>query len=235
MDYAIADVPAFVVVRGPVDLEARRRGQTVYAPDRKAPLHPPVLSEGAASLLEGQVRPAFVWRFDLDADGDVVTAVVVRAMVRSRRRLDYGQVQAAADDVGEGSADPRDDLAGQAVLLREIGVRRMALEAARGGSNLPLPAQEVTALDGRYTLSLRPAVAAEDWNAQLSLLTGMTAASSMLKAGAGVLLDHAGSGATARRAVPPAGRGPARRMVAAGVPRARCCAGCVVTSRTSSR
>ncbi len=187
VDYAIADVPAFVVVRGPVDLEARRRGQTVYAPDRKAPLHPPVLSEGAASLLEGQVRPAFVWRFDLDADGDVLTAAVVRAMVRSRRRLDYGQVQAAADDVGEGSPDPRDDLAGQAVLLREIGVRRMALEAARGGSNLPLPAQEVTALDGRYTLSLRPAVPAEDWNAQLSLLTGMTAATLMLKGGAGVL------------------------------------------------
>src|ERR687886_170380 len=68
--YAIADVPAFVEPGGAVDAEARRRGQTLYAPDRRTPLHPPVLSEGAASLLEGQVRPAFVWRFDLDADGE---------------------------------------------------------------------------------------------------------------------------------------------------------------------
>jgi exoribonuclease R len=187
LDYAIADVPAFVAVQGPVDVEARRRGQTLYAPDRRVPLHPPVLSEGAASLLEGRARPAFVWRFDLDAGGEVSSADVVRATVRSRRRLDYGQVQAAADAVPEGAPDPVDGVALQAVLLREIGVRRMALEAARGGANLPAPEQEVTAHDGRYTLTLRPAVPAEDWNAQLSLLTGMTAADVMLKAGVGVL------------------------------------------------
>jgi exoribonuclease R len=187
LDYAIADVPAFVAVEGPVDLEARRRGQTLYTPDRRVPLHPPVLSEGAASLLEGRLRPAFVWRFDLDADGEVVTADVVRATILSRHRLDYGQVQAAADGTPDGSGDPADDVALQAVLLREVGVRRMALEAVRGGANLPLPEQEVTARNGRYTLALRPALPAEDWNAQLSLLTGMTAAGLMLTAGVGVL------------------------------------------------
>lgn len=187
LDYAIADVPAFVAVQGPVDLEARRRGQTLYAPDRRIPLHPPVLSEGAASLLPGEVRPAFVWRFDLDADGEVQTADVVCATIRSRRRLDYDQVQAAADAVSEGAPEPADDVARQAVLLREVGVRRMALEAARGGATLPLPEQEVAAWNGRYRLTLRPAVSAEDWNAQLSLLTGMTAAALMLKAGVGLL------------------------------------------------
>src|SRR4051812_49700742 len=38
LDYAIADVPAFVAPDGPVDVEARRRGQTLYAPDRRIPL-----------------------------------------------------------------------------------------------------------------------------------------------------------------------------------------------------
>ncbi|GMA88942.1 hypothetical protein GCM10025868_41920 [Angustibacter aerolatus] len=60
--YAIADVPVVVPAGGPVDAEARRRGQTVYCPDVRVPLHPPVLSEGAASLLPGQVRPAYVWQ-----------------------------------------------------------------------------------------------------------------------------------------------------------------------------
>jgi exoribonuclease R len=190
VDYAIADVPAFVPPGGPVDAEARRRGQTFYAPDQRTPLHPPVLSEGAASLLEGQLRPAFVWRFDLDADGEVRGTELVRAMVRSRHRLDYGQVQSAVDSLGpaaDGGPDPDELVARQAVLLRAVGVRRMALEEARGGANLPLPEQEVEAVDGRYRLTLRPVVAAEDWNAQLSLMTGMAAAKIMLKGGVGVL------------------------------------------------
>ena len=94
-------------VRGPVDLEARRRGQTALRPRPEGRrCTRPSLSEGAASLLEGQVRPAFVWRSTWTPTASVPTADVVRAMVRSRRRLDYGQVQAAADDVGEGSPDP---------------------------------------------------------------------------------------------------------------------------------
>ena len=40
--YAIADVPAFVTAGGAVDAETRRRGQTVYAPDKRTPLHPTV-------------------------------------------------------------------------------------------------------------------------------------------------------------------------------------------------
>jgi exoribonuclease R len=66
--YAIADVPAFVRAGGAVDEEARRRGQTIYAPDQRTPLHPTVLSEGAASLLPGEVRPAFVWDIRAGAD-----------------------------------------------------------------------------------------------------------------------------------------------------------------------
>ena len=61
VSYAIADVAAFVTAGDAVDLEAHRRGMTLYAPDRRTPLHPPVLSEGAASLLPDQVRPALLW------------------------------------------------------------------------------------------------------------------------------------------------------------------------------
>ena len=44
--YAIADVAAFVAPGDPVDAASLERGVAVYAPDRRAPLHPPVLSEG---------------------------------------------------------------------------------------------------------------------------------------------------------------------------------------------
>jgi exoribonuclease R len=177
--YAIADVPTFVRLGGALDRVTRERGQTVYCPDLRVPLHPEVLSEAAASLLPDAVRPAFVWDLRLDSAGLLTSAQVYRAMVRSVERLDYAQVQAAVD---AGTDDER------FLLLKEVGERRIAQERARGGASLPMPEQQVTARDGGgFTLEFRPLVAAEEWNAQVSLLTGMAAATMMLDAGVGVL------------------------------------------------
>lgn len=180
--YAIADVPAFLVEGGALDAETRLRGQTVYCPDRRVPLHPPAMSEDAASLLPGLVRPAYLWDIRLHADGRRDTASVRRAMVRSRRRYDYEEVQRLVD-AGEGEET--------LMLLKEVGELRIAREAARGGASLPMPQQEVhvgSPEEGcEYELSLRPLLPAEDWNAQISLLTGMVAARIMLDGGVGIL------------------------------------------------
>jgi exoribonuclease R len=177
--YAIADVPAYVVPRGVLDAETHRRVETVYAPDERTPLHPPVIGEGAGSLLEGELRSAFVWEITLDGAGKVTEGTVYLARVRSRARLDYGGVQQAVDD-----GTPDENL----LLLKEIGEKRIALESERGGASLPLPEQEVTVnADGCFELGYRPPVRAEDWNAQLSLLTGMVAARMMLDAKVGIL------------------------------------------------
>ena len=95
--YAIADVAAFVSPGGAVDAEAHRRIETLYAPDRRTPLYPPSLSEGAASLLPGQTAPALVWTLDLDHDGELRNTDVRRALVRSREQQDYPTVQKALD------------------------------------------------------------------------------------------------------------------------------------------
>jgi VacB/RNase II family 3'-5' exoribonuclease len=177
--YAIADVPAFVKPGGAIDVEAFKRGQTIYAPDHRTPLHPEQLSEDVASLLPGQVRPAFVWDMLLDPDGDDTSVDVYRAMVSSKRRLDYVEVQHAVEN---GTADER------LSLLKEVGELRIVMERARGGASLPMPEQEVTVDEvGHYVLAFRPTVAAEEWNAQISLLTGMAAAEMMLHAEVGIL------------------------------------------------
>lgn len=177
--YAIADVPAFVAPGGAVDTEARRRGQTVYCPDTRLPLHPTVMSEGAASLLPGEVRPAFVWDMRLDAEGEGTSAEVYRAMVRSVERFDYVWVQ---EQVDAGSDDER------WVLLQEVGEKRIRQEQLRGGASLPMPEQEVhLGDDGDFTLEFRPPRTVEEWNAQVSLLTGMAAADMMLHARVGIL------------------------------------------------
>ena len=177
--YAIADVAAFVTPGGVLDTELSSRGVTLYAPDARVPLHPPVLGEDAASLLPDQVRPALLWRLDLDASGELTTTGVRRALVRSRSRLDYAGVQSALDD---GTAGPVLE------LLRVIGGLRQALARERDAVDLPTPEQEVE-LDaqGRPSLVLRAQLPCEAWNAQISLLTGMAAAGLMLRGGLGLL------------------------------------------------
>ena len=176
--YAIADLAAFVRPGGALDTETRRRGQTLYAPDGSVPLHPEVLSHGAASLLPGERRRAYAWGFALDAAGNVVETTLTRAWVRSRRQWTYREAQAAIDD---GSAPQ------ELALIRDVGVLRIALEAARGGASLNSPEEEVVDGEHGYELRRRTPLPVEDWNAQLSLMTGMAAAQLMLAAGTGIL------------------------------------------------
>ncbi|MGM1015964.1 MAG: RNB domain-containing ribonuclease [Actinomycetota bacterium] len=176
--YAIADVPGFVTPGGAVDLAARERGQTLYAADGSLPLHPRVLSEDRASLLPGMDRPALVWTFALDDAGDVTRFRLERALIRSRAQLEYVSTQRALD---AGHDSP-------AALLPEIGRLRAAAESARGGASLNLPDEEVVRDDdGTYRIERGHPLPIEDWNAHLSLMTGMAAADLMIDARVGIL------------------------------------------------
>ncbi|MFC2780929.1 MULTISPECIES: RNB domain-containing ribonuclease [Actinomyces] len=210
--YAIASLATFVTPGGALDAELRRRGETIYAPDAATPLHPEVLSHGAASLLQDAERPACLWTIDLDERGEVVSARVERALVRSRARLSYAQVQAAID--GEGAL-PRQAPADLPELLAEIGRLRLERETARGGISMTTPEQVVEVSEAAqaaetvqaaepaesagdadptegpgpagYRLAYRVPVPAEQYNAQISLLTGMCAARIMVDCGVGIL------------------------------------------------
>jgi exoribonuclease R len=176
--YAIADVPGFVSPGSGLDEEARRRGQTLYGVDGTVPLHPTVLSEGSASLLPGVDRPAYVWTFELDDRGAETSHRVERALIHSVARLDYVGTQSALD---HGAETP-------AALLPEIGRARQEQEVARGGASLNVADEDVERdAAGAYHLLRRRPLPVEDWNAQLSLLTGMAGAAMMLDARIGIL------------------------------------------------
>src|SRR4051812_1100752 len=176
--YAIADVAAFVSPGDPVDLASHERGETLYGADSKIPLHPTSLSEGAASLLPEQVRPALLWTIRVNEKGEGTDVHVERARIRSRAKLDYQSVQKAVDT---GTADE------VLMLLKEVGELRLQREAARGGISLPLPEQEVEVTGDEWSLEFRSMIPAETWNAQISLLTGFAAASLMVYARTGLL------------------------------------------------
>ncbi|MEO1061545.1 MAG: RNB domain-containing ribonuclease [Actinomycetota bacterium] len=178
--YAIADVAAFVRPDDPVDVESWKRAVTLYPPDGRVPLHPAPLSEDAGSLLAGVDRPALVWELHLDGDGVVTSARLEAATVRSRAQLSYVDAQRRIDG---GSVDDDDPVA----LLPVIGALREQLEIDRGGIHLPLPSQEVVAADGRFDLAYEVSLPVEEWNAHISLMTGLAAAQLLGEAGAGLL------------------------------------------------
>lgn len=177
--YAIADVGGLVAPESGIAREAMRRGQTIYLPDEPTRLHPAGLSEGAGSLLPGEVRPSVVWDISLDGRGEPVSWDVYPALVRSVARLEYVEVQASFD---AGAAHP------SIALLPEVGELRQKSALRREAINLRLPSQSVEPTgDGRWELSLDARPPAMDWNSEISLLAGMVAGRMMADAGVGVL------------------------------------------------
>jgi exoribonuclease R len=101
-----------------------------------------------------------------------------RALVRSRAKLDYAGVQS---DVDAGRAPE------PVALLPEIGKLLVGRGLSRGAINLPIPEQEVEPTDDGWRLILRAPLPTEEFNAQISLLTGGCAAAVMLQGGVGLL------------------------------------------------
>lgn len=170
LHYAIADVAWFVRDGDPVDREAWERGMTSYLPDGRAGLYPPVLAEGAASLLPDGPRPAVVFHVRVGGDGAARLDGATRAVVRSRAKLAYDTVTAAELPAG----------------FDELARRVEAAEEARGAGTVEPPEQVVERDDGGYRLAFRPRLPSEDRNAALSLACNLAVAQAMLAAGVGL-------------------------------------------------
>lgn len=175
--YAIADVGAHVEPGSALDRDTRDRAETVYCPDMRIGLHPAVLSEGFASLLPDQRTKAAVWSIDVDLAGQIRSARVERAWVRSVRQHAYTELSAAPP------AEARELVQN----LAELGAARRALMRRRGAVTLPKPSQEVTRTAEGLSLEFRAARDIEEDNAQVSLLAGQAAAMLMMNAGIGIL------------------------------------------------
>ncbi len=91
---AIADVSHYVQVETPLDQEATKRGTSVYFPDRVVPMLPEVLSNGLCSLNPKVDRLCLVCDMRVSRAGKVTRSTFIEAVMRSKARLTYGQVNA---------------------------------------------------------------------------------------------------------------------------------------------
>ena len=94
---AIADVSFYVRPGSALDKEARKRGNSVYFPDRVVPMLPELLSADVCSLRENEDRAAMACHLHIDADGKVENRGFTRAIVRIHHNIAYEDAQAAVD------------------------------------------------------------------------------------------------------------------------------------------
>jgi ribonuclease R len=130
---AIADVAAYVQGGAALDRGARKRGVSVYLPDRVVPMLPERLSNDLCSLREGEERPCLAVRMVFDKSGNKRGHRFIRGWMRSAAKLSYNEAQDAIDGKGTGKAetlkkDVLEPLWGAYAALKAARDRREPLE-----------------------------------------------------------------------------------------------------------
>ncbi|TRD09853.1 ribonuclease R [Erythrobacter insulae] len=131
---AIADVSFYVRPGSLLDKEARKRGNSVYFPDRVVPMLPEILSADVCSLREDEDRAAMACHLHINGEGKVTSFRFTRALVRIHHNIPYEDAQAAVD-----SGNPPEYLANLWDAWRALAAAR----AAREPLDLDLPERRV--------------------------------------------------------------------------------------------
>jgi ribonuclease R len=138
---AIADVASYVRPVSALDKEARKRGNSVYFPDRVVPMLPERISNDLCSLTEGDARACLAVRMVFDKDGRKLGHRFFRALMRSAASLTYEQAQAAIDGRTDETTGPLLE-----TVLRPLWGAYASLVLARterGPLNLDLPERKI--------------------------------------------------------------------------------------------
>ena len=123
----IVDVAHFVQKGGPVDIEAQRRGSSIYMADQKISMLPTSLAEGLCSLKAGLIRPAMSTMIDLTADLDILRYRLFPSCVQVKDQRTYFDVNLAADQ------DPK------VIQLRSIARKFRESRLAAGAVHISVP------------------------------------------------------------------------------------------------
>lgn len=138
---AIADVAHYVTPESALDTEGRKRGNSVYFPDRVVPMLPERISNDLCSLKEGVARPCLAVRMIFDKSGHKLSHRFLRGLMRSAASLRYEQAQGAIDGRPDETTGPLLD----SVLRPLWGAYASVLRARtdRGPLDLDLPERKI--------------------------------------------------------------------------------------------
>jgi ribonuclease R len=140
---AVADVSHYVREGSPLDVEAQRRGVSIYLPNRAIPMLPEQLSAHMCSLVPEEDRLAMVVRMDLDRHARMVDRDFCAAVIHSRARLDYPGVAAALAGDTRGKRKKYEPFLPALRHMDSLARQMRAQRQARGALDLDLPEPKV--------------------------------------------------------------------------------------------
>lgn len=175
---AIADVAHFVRYGDALDKDAFLKGNSTYFPDRVLPMLPEALSNGLCSLNPNEDRPAMVCEVWIDKNGQKLKHHFMRAMIKSKARLTYDEVEADFNGTQkiEGLGDLLSNLKGAYESLLINRQRRGVLE-------LDVPERQVVLNDKGRVISIRPRAryASHKMIEEMMILANVSAAETLEK------------------------------------------------------
>ena len=154
---AIADVSHYVPPGSALDREACLRGTSVYFPGRVVPMLPERLSNGICSLNPEVDRLCLACEMHVDRRGRVTRAFFRGAVMRSRARLTYAEVEAAVFDRDPGVRQRLGGLVPRLEALREVYAALRQARRRRGALDLELGEPRVVLGPGGEVARVEPA------------------------------------------------------------------------------
>ena len=164
----VADPGRLVEPESPLDLEARRRGSSLYLASGNLPMFPLELTTGPFSLRAGVRSAAWSTWVDLDPEGDIAAYGIVRSWVKPTFRLSYSD----ADDLIDLAPPEEPDLADLDQLLD----RRRQWRLRQGALLMDLPEGRIRSVDGEPVLEVSEPSPSRAMVAEAMILAGAIAA-----------------------------------------------------------
>ena len=132
----IADVAHFIKPGGKIDEEARKRGTSVYLPQKVIPMVPELISNGLASLQAGKLRYVRSVRMEITPEGGFAHTEFFNGAIRATKRFHYEQVQAHLDGT---SPEPDAEIGALLDRMKTLALILRKKRFQRGSLELSMP------------------------------------------------------------------------------------------------
>ena len=164
----IADPTRFLIPEDELDLEARKRGSTVYLPTGMVPMFPEILATGPMSLVQGQVCCALSFGIILDASGAVEDYSIHASLIKPTYRLTYEDVDEMLDlDV---QAEP------EIAAIARWANKRKAWRYAQGAISINMPEAMIKVKEDDINIYVLDDSPSRQLVAEMMILAGEVAA-----------------------------------------------------------
>lgn len=152
----IADVSNYVTEGSPLDVEALKRGTSVYLVDRVIPMLPHKLSNGLCSLNAGVDRLALSCIMDIDEKGKVVGHKIAETLINIDRRMSYTAVKKILADNDEETIKEYEELVPMFKMMEELAKILRDRREQRGSIDFDFPESKIYLDEKGVPVDIRP-------------------------------------------------------------------------------